>query len=362
MIRGIILSMVVLGLAMLLGPILVNNPGYIMLVVGGITVEATLINVLILAVLACVAVWFTLWLLKRLLNLRHFSFSFLRSRKTRRARRAFEQGMLAYARHDFVRADQQFDGAIVEPEYEKVKQSMAAYSAFFAGEVKKANQLAAALDADDNDSWYVVADLLCRQNNPQAAVTYLQPKMADAAKDTQLGQLWLNALKAAEQWQLLLEQMPTAVKMQWYNKAQWQRQRFAFYPFAVRALGMAGQFDEHQAWWQALPAKDKKSVAVVLGKVWAQAEQGQADQAEQLLLSHLALNDLPAAWPALSQIPLGRSVLQLRKQAQHWLRDHGNHGYLYAVLAYCAEQEGDSATAAQSWKKAIQFAPELASR
>ena len=130
----------------------------------------------------------------------------------------------------------------------------------------------------------------------------------------------------------------------------------------MRALSQLGKFDESQSWWSALPAKDRKSVAVVLGKAWAQAAQGQADQAEQLLLSHLALNDLPAAWPALSQIPLGRSVLQLRKQVQHWLRDHGNNGYLYAVLAYCSEQEGERASAEQSWKKAIQFAPELAGR
>ncbi len=362
MIRGMILSIVVLGLAMLLGPIIVNNPGYIMLVVGGVTVEATLVNLLILLALAGFVFWLCLWIVKRLLNLRHISFSFLRSRKTRRARRAFEQGMLAYARHDFTRANQLFDGAIVEPEYEKVKQSMAAYSAFFAGAVQKANQIAATLDADDSDSWYVVADLLCRQNNPQAAVAYLQPKMADAQKDGQLGQLWLQALKAAEQWQSLLEQIPSAVKLQWYSKAQWQQQRFVFYPFAVRALSQLGKFDESQSWWSALPAKDRKSMAVVLGKAWAQAAQGQADQAEQLLLSHLALNDLPAAWPALSQIPLGRSVLQLRKQVQHWLRDHGNNGYLYAVLAYCSEQEGERASAEQSWKKAIQFAPELAGR
>ena len=106
MIRGMILSIVVLGLAMLLGPIIVNNPGYIMLVVGGVTVEATLVNLLILLALAGFVFWLCLWTVKRLLNLRHISFSFLRSRKTRRARRAFEQGMLAYARHDFTRANQ----------------------------------------------------------------------------------------------------------------------------------------------------------------------------------------------------------------------------------------------------------------
>lgn len=360
MIRVMILSIIVLGLAMLLGPIIVNNPGYIMLVVGGVTIEATLVNMLILIALAGLALWLFTWVLKRLLNLRHLSFSFLRSRKTRRARRAFEQGMLAYARHDFVSANQLFDIAQAEDELLKIKQTMAAYSAFFAGEVKKANQLAAQLDEDDADSWVVVADLLVRQNNPQAAVSYLQPKVPQAPKHAKLGQVWLTALKAAEQWQLLLEQIPQALKLQWYSKTQWQQQRFELYPYAVCGLSQQGLFDENQSWWTALPAKDRKSVAVVLGKAWALARQGQAEQAEQQILNSLALNDLAAAWPVLVQLPLGRSVLQLRKQLQHWLRDHSNHGHIYALLAYTYQQEGEVSLAEQSWKKALQFAPALA--
>ncbi len=37
----------VLGLAMLLGPILANHPGYVMLVVAGVTIEATFIGLML---------------------------------------------------------------------------------------------------------------------------------------------------------------------------------------------------------------------------------------------------------------------------------------------------------------------------
>jgi len=46
-------------------------------------------------------------------------------------------------------------------------------------------------------------------------------------------------------------------------------------------------------------------------------------------------------------------------QAQHWLRDHANHGHLYALLAYCALQEGESEQANSAWQKAQQFLPAL---
>ncbi len=120
------------------------------------------------------------------------------------------------------------------------------------------------------------------------------------------------------------------------------------------------EFDENAAYWQQLPAKERKSVAATLGKVWAKAATGQAEAAEKLLLDSLALADLSLAWPVLQQIPLGRSVLQLRKQAQHWLRDHSNNGHLYAVLSYCAAQEGEADQASHAWQKALQYQPELA--
>ena len=96
-----------------------------------------------------------------------------------------------------------------------------------------------------------------------------------------------------------------------------------------------------------------------LAKPGLKAVSGEPEQAEKILLDSLALADVPLAWRALQQIPLGRSVLGLRKQVQHWLRDHNNNGYLYALLSYCAAQEGELEQAQQAWDKALQYQPDL---
>lgn len=357
----LLFAMLVLALAMLFGPVLANHPGYVMLVLGGITVEATVVGMLLSLAVVAFALWLVWWLVKRLFHLPTLSFSFLRSRKERRARQALQQGMMAYARHDWVAAHQAFQIARAEPEWEHIKQVMAAYSAQHAGQPMLANQAAAALDPDESSSWYVVADLLLLQNNAPAAVAYLTPKAAEIGKDGKLGRLWLQALQSAAQWQTLLEQVPVAIKQQWFSKADWQQYRFTVYPAAVQGLSEKGLFDEQAAYWQALPARERKSLAVLLGKAGALAVQGQPEQAEKLLLDNLSLQDLPLAWPAIRRIPLGRSVLALRKQTQHWLRDHANHGHLYALLAYCAQQEGESEQAQAAWHKAQQYLPLLKS-
>ncbi len=353
------LFITVLGLAMLLGPVLANHPGYVMIVVAGVTIEATFVG-LILVVLGTVLVWWILWwLLQRLFHLPRISFSFLRSRKERRARQALQQGVLAFARQDWQHAHQLFEIAKSEPEWDKARLIMASYSALRVGELAKANQRAAEMDQDDPDSSLLIADLWLVQGDALKAVAVLGPKVAQEPKNQALGRSYLTALQQAGQWQTLLEQVPQALKYQWLSKVQWQQYRYQLYPQAISALAQQGLFDEQAGYWQNLAAKERKSVAATLGKVWAKALSGEAEQAEKMLLETLALADLPLAWHVLQQIPLGRSVLQLRKQIQHWLRDHSNNGYLYAMLSYCAAQEGEAELASASWHKALQYQPEL---
>lgn len=355
----LIFAMVLLGLAMLVGPILSNHPGYVMLVVGGITVEATLVGMLLALLLFSSVLWLVWWLFQRLFHLPKISFGFLRSRSERRGRRAFKEGLFAYARHDFVAAHQAFQQARADDDWQQMKGVLAAYSAQLAGQPMLANQTAAALDQDDPDSWVVVADLLLKQQNPSAAVMYLQDKVERFGRHKVLGQLWLTALRDAGQYQRLLEQVPLAHKQQWFSKTEWQQQRYQLYPAALAGLAQQGLFDEQAPYWQSLSGRERKSLAANLGRAAVLAAQGQPDQAEKLLLDNLSLQELPQAWVAIRQIPLGRSVLQLRKQAQHWLRDHGNHAHLYALLAYCADQEGEAQQAQQAWQKATQYLPVL---
>ena len=359
MIRMSILIIVLLGLAMLLGPVLANHPGYVMIVVAGVTIEATFVG-LILVILGLGFTWWGLWwLFKRLFHLPRISFSFLRSRKERRARQALQQGVLAFARQDWQGAHQLFGIAKSEPLWDKARLTLATYSALRAGDITTANLRAAELDPDDSDTSLLLADLWLAQGDAQKAVALLAPKIAVEPKNQSLGRCYLGALQQAGQWQTLLEQIPTAIKNQWLSKNQWVQYRYQIYPAAISGLTQQGLFDEQASYWQNLSAKERKSVAATLGKVWALALGGQVEQAEKLLLETLALADLPLAWQVIQQIPLGRSVLQLRKQLQHWLRDHSNNAYLYAMLSYCASQEGEADQAAASWQKALQYQPEL---
>jgi uncharacterized protein HemY len=355
----IALLLLILVVAMLLGPILANHPGYVMLVVGGITIEATLVSVFFMAALA----WGSLWLLKTLLtklfHLPKVSFSFLRSRQRRRAMQALEDAQFAYVRGDWSAASERFSLAQTKLTLDPLQAAMASYAALQCNHGQLALSIALAQDKNQIRSLRLQSDVYMKLQQPQQVVALLQPIFADGCRDTELAEVFLMSLRDSQMWQLLLDNIQTSLQQKWFTRDQWQQLRFAFYPYALQGLAQQGHAETEAASWQALPAKERKSTAAQLGQVWVLAQQGQTADAEQKLLSWLTLDQLASVWPVLCQIPLGTSVVQLRKQIQLWLKEQGNHGYGYAVMAYCAQQEGETEVARQAWQKAISFQPAL---
>lgn len=358
MIRWLLL-MLVLVAAMLFGPALVNNPGYIKLILAGKVFEMTALGLLIVLLFAALVLWLLSVLLRKLLRLQHVSFNFLRWRRQRKAQQAYELGLQAYAKQQWQLASQHLAQACRDDFMQHEKRLLAAYAAFYAGDIDQANRYIAALPADDNSTVFLQADLLLQQGQAAQACVLLGERVNAETDDKGLGQLYLYALQQAGQWQQLLQMVPAALKQQWFDKDKWQQQRFNIYPAAISQLSQQQRFAETADYWQNLPAKERKSTAANIGRAWAMAQSGQNDAAEKLLLSHLQLAELPQLLPYIRQIPLGKSVLKLRKQAQLWLRDHSSNGYLYALLAYLAQQEGELQQAELAWNKALQYEPRL---
>ena len=355
----VLLLVGVLAAAMWFGPVLVNHAGYVKVIVAGRVFETTLLGLALLALALTAALWLLSLLLRKLLKLQHISFNFLRWRRQRKAQQAFELGLQAYAKQQWQAASQHLAKACADEFMHSEKHLLAAYAAFYAGNTQQANKHVAALPDDSNSSYFVRADLLLQQGQAAQACVLLAERVTADSEDKGLGQLYLFALQQAGQWQQLLQMVPLALKQQWFDKDKWAQQRFNIYPAAISQLSQQQRFDESADYWQNLPAKERKSTAANIGRAWAMAQSGQSEAAEKLLLSQLQLAELPQLLPYIRQIPLGRSVLKLRKQAQHWLHEHSSNGYLYALLAYLAQQEGESEQAELALHKARQYEPSL---
>ena len=354
----LVLLVLVLAAAMWLGPLLVNHAGYVKVIVAGKVFETTLLGLAILVLGVATAFGVLAMILRKLMRLQHISFNFFKWRRQRKAQQAFELGLEAYAKQQWLSASQYLQQACADDFMAAQKHLIAAYAAFYAGDSDKANHHAQQLQQSDA-GLFLQADLLLQQAQPGQACALLAERVQANPEDKGLGQLYLYALQQAGQWQQLLQWVPTALKQQWFDKAKWRQQRFNIYPAAISQLSQQQRFDEAADYWQALPAKERKSTAANIGRAWAMAQSGQQEAAEKLLLSQLQLAELPQLLPYIRQIPLGHSVLKLRKQVQNWLHEHPTNGYLYALLAYMAAEEGEPEQAALAWQKARQYEPSL---
>jgi HemY protein len=354
----LLLLILALGGAMLLGPSMVNNPGYIKIILAGKVIEMTVLGLVVAVSLLAIVLWLVSVVLRKLLRLQHVSFNFFRWRRQRKAQQAYELGLQAFAKQQWQLASQHLATACADDFMQSEKRLLAAYASFYAGNVAQANSHIEALPADSS-SVFVQADVLLQQGKAAQACTLLGEKVSANTEDKGLGQLYLYALQQAGQWQKLLQMVPAALKKHWFDKDKWQQQRFNIYPAAISQLSQQQRFDEKADYWQNLPAKERKSTAANIGRAWALAQSGQNEAAEKLLLSHLQLAELPQLLPYIRQIPLGKSVLKLRKQAQHWLHDNSSNGYVYALIAYLAQQEGEPEQAELAMYKARQYEPKL---
>ena len=355
----LLLLVAVLALAMWAGPVLVNHAGYVKVIVAGKVYETTLLGLVLLVLLFSAVLWLFSLLLRKLLRLKHVSFNFLRWRRQRKAQQAFELGLAAFAKQQWPAASAYLQQACIDDFMAEQKHLFAAYAAFYAGEHEQANNHAAKLEGTTN-GLFLQADMLLQQGRAaDASVLLAAPVTQQDTPDKGLGQLYMHALQQAGQWQPLLKLIPVALKQQWFDKQKWRRQRFNIYPAAISQLSQKNLFDESADYWQNLPAKERKSTAANIGRAWALAQSGQNEAAEKLLLSHLQLDELPQTLPFLRRIPLRHSVIKLRRQVQSWLREHPSNGYLYALLAYMASEEGETEQAALAWQKALQYEPSL---
>ena len=203
MIKAILL-IAILALAMLLGPVLTNNPGYIKLVLAGYVIEMTALGFAIVLIAALLVLGLLVKVVRHLLRIQHFSFNFFRSRRQRKASQAFASGLHAYARRQWSEAASQLQLALQAGDFSQEKRFLAAYAAFYAGDYEQAKSVVAKLAEDDPNRQYLEAEMLLHQGHASQAVLTLEALLQQPPVDPALGQLYLRALQQAGQWQQLL--------------------------------------------------------------------------------------------------------------------------------------------------------------
>lgn len=316
------LLLVIIGAAMVCGPLLAGNKGYVLIAIGDYTIEMTVISAGILALLLYGVLWCTERLLLRLFHIKGSTRRWFTERRRRKARERTLAGTLALAEGQFQQAETLMRKSAPDSDQALLNYLSAAEAAQAQGQTERRDAyLQQAAEQHPRASLAVSlirARLLLRQKQYSEAETLLQSLDQAHPQHAVIQQLLKECYLALGHWSQLLALLPQLSKRKQLSADELQQLQQQIYPplFTERAAS-AGR-DGVMALWQELPRALRQDATTQAAAAMALIGLGDEVQAQEILLDGVrrALSpSLLAVVPQLQQ-PAPKLLAQLQKSEQ----------------------------------------------
>lgn len=316
------LLLVIIGAAMVCGPLLAGNKGYVLIAIGDYTIEMTVISAGILALLLYGVLWCTERLLLRLFHIKGSTRRWFSERRRRKARERTLAGTLALAEGQFQQAETLMRKSAPDSDQALLNYLSAAEAAQAQGQTERRDAyLQQAAEQHPRASLAVSlirARLLLRQKQYSEAETLLQSLDQAHPQHAVIQQLLKECYLALGHWSQLLALLPQLSKRKQLSADELQQLQQQIYPplFTERAAS-AGR-DGVMALWQELPRALRQDATTQAAAAMALIGLGDEVQAQEILLEGVrrALSpSLLAVVPQLQQ-PAPKLLAQLQKSEQ----------------------------------------------
>ena len=316
------LLLVIIGAAMVCGPLLAGNKGYVLIAIGDYTIEMTVISAGILALLLYGVLWCTERLLLRLFHIKGSTRRWFSERRRRKARERTVAGTLALAEGQFQQAETLMRKSAPDSDQALLNYLSAAEAAQAQGQTERRDAyLQQAAEQHPRASLAVSlirARLLLRQKQYSEAETLLKSLDQAHPQHAVIQQLLKECYLALGHWSQLLALLPQLSKRKQLSADELQQLQQQIYPplFTERAAS-AGR-DGVMALWQELPRALRQDATTQAAAATALIGLGDEVQAQEILLEGVrrALSpSLLAVVPQLQQ-PAPKLLAQLQKSEQ----------------------------------------------
>ena len=316
------LLLVIIGAAMVCGPLLAGNKGYMLIAIGDYTIEMTVISAGILALLLYGVLWCTERLLLRLFHIKGSTRRWFSERRRRKARERTVAGTLALAEGQFQQAETLMRKSAPDSDQALLNYLSAAEAAQAQGQTERRDAyLQQAAEQHPRASLAVSlirARLLLRQKQYSEAETLLKSLDQAHPQHAVIQQLLKECYLALGHWSQLLALLPQLSKRKQLSADELQQLQQQIYPplFTERAAS-AGR-DGVMALWQELPRALRQDATTQAAAATALIGLGDEVQAQEILLEGVrrALSpSLLAVVPQLQQ-PAPKLLAQLQKSEQ----------------------------------------------
>ena len=316
------LLLVIIGAAMVCGPLLAGNKGYVLIAIGDYTIEMTVISAGILALLLYGVLWCTERLLLRLFRIKGSTRRWFSERRRRKARERTLAGTLALAEGQFQQAETLMRKSAPDSDQALLNYLSAAEAAQAQGQTERRDAyLQQAAEQHPRASLAVSlirARLLLRQKQYSEAETLLQSLDQAHPQHAVIQQLLKECYLALGHWSQLLVLLPQLSKRKQLSADELQQLQQQIYPplFTERAAS-AGR-DGVMALWQELPRALRQDATTQAAAATALIGLGDEAQAQEILLEGVRRSLSPSLLAVVPQLqqPAPKLLAQLQKSEQ----------------------------------------------
>ncbi|MEG3765185.1 heme biosynthesis HemY N-terminal domain-containing protein [Alteromonas sp. 14N.309.X.WAT.G.H12] len=352
LIYAIILILVILA-AMLIAPQVVGDKGYVLISMGTLHIEMSVVSLGITLFVSLVVLWIVWRLIGRTLGLFKGSHAWFGGRSRRKRQRKFYRGLQAMAEGDFESAKKAFQDT-TDGDFDGVNFLAAAQVAQTLGEHDRVRWLldkAADFDNAKVAATLTLARLDIQQGQQQAALERLDQLDEKASRHPQVIRVKAQAMGELGQWQALQESLPQWRKPLKDDYITWA-QAVAKGKFAeIASKQGANALQQH---WQDLPRKLRNDDAYRAAYVQQLLEQGMHKEAELRLTEWQKKGPHPVLLPMMAELSMPNPDKAIAALEQ-WIKHDDTNAQLYSILGRLAYNAGDDILAEKVLLKSVKL-------
>jgi HemY protein len=341
--------------ALIVAPSLIGDKGYVLIALGNLTIETSVVALGIMVFLGLVAWFIFSTAATRLWRLTKGSHHWFGSWSKRKQQKAFYRSIQALAEGDWqgaLKAAEQAESG----NFEGVNYLIAAQAAqaqHLDDKGKRMLQRAAEHTPSKLAATLTLARQALVNNAPSEALKHLDTLDEKQANRPQAIAVKVEALAANNQWQQLQDSLPRWKKALGDNYANWSK---------LVAQGQLAEIASKQGaiqlktFWQELPRKQRNDQGYQAAYVEQLLAQGMHNDAQDLLNTWQKRGPVAVLLPLYRKLRLPNPASSI-KQLEGWIKEDDKNAELYSTLGHLAYHCGDKTLAQKALHKAITLNP-----
>lgn len=350
-----LLFIVVVLIALIAAPAMVDNKGYVLISMGNLVVETSVVALGIM-LLGAIVIWMLASMLfGRVIRFTRFSGSWFGGRAARKKQRAFYRSIQALAEGEWDAATKAAEIA-EQGEFEGVNYLVSAQAAVARGRqdtaTRKLNE-AAEYPSSALAARVTLARMALAAHQPKDALAELD-KLDDKQKATRPAiTLRVQALAESNQWATLESELDGYKKVLGEQYTVWSKQIAKGRLAEVASKQGAIQL---KTFWESLPRKQRNDVGYQAAYAEQLLAQGMHQEAQSVLLGWQKRGPQAAFLPLLKQLALPNPAPTIQA-LEKWIKADEENAELYRILGQVAYRANDLALANKALQKAMKLEP-----